>query len=256
MKYISFYIILAVAMILFIQCSSTQDFLYFQPIQRDTIVYSSNNYEPVLEADDLLLITVSSIDMEAAEPFNMPIIANTTTVGSFTGTQTILKYLVKKNGTIDFPVLGEIKIAGLTRQQAKDALEKEISIYVKDPIVNLTITNFKITVLGEVKTPGTYPVSQERITLLEALGMAGDLTITGKRQNVLVIREKEGEKSYTRVDLTDDALFNSPVYYLKQNDVIYVEPNNNRVNNASYTPWIGVVFSAISLVLTVINLLI
>jgi polysaccharide export outer membrane protein len=237
-------------------CTTRKEAVYFQTLQNDTIIPSMLNYEPVLEPDDQLLITVSSIDMEAVAPFNMAITPPATGEINFSQQKTLLQYLVKKNGTIDFPVLGEVKVAGLTRQQAKNLLQDRISFYVKDAIVNLSITNFKITVLGEVNKPGTYRIDQERVTILEAIGMAGDLNITGQRTNVLVIREREAVKTYTRVDLTGYELFNSPVYYLKQNDVIYVEPNQNRLNNASYTPWIGVVFSAISLVLTVINLLI
>lgn len=237
-------------------CTTRKEAIYFQTLQNDTIIPSLLSYEPVIQPDDQLLITVSSIDMEAVAPFNMAITPPSTGEISFSQQKTLLQYLVKKNGTIDFPVLGEVKVAGLTRQEVKNLLQEKISIYVKDAIVNMNITNFKITVLGEVNRPGTYSINQERITILEALGLAGDLNITGQRTNVLVIREMEGEKTYTRVDLTGDELFNSPVYYLKQNDVIYVEPNQNRLNNAAYTPWIGVIFSAISLVLTVINLLI
>jgi polysaccharide export outer membrane protein len=256
MRIYYYLVIIAIVILATSSCTTRKEAVYFQSLQKDTSFQSAMSYEPVLEADDLLLITVSSIDMEAVAPFNMAISPPGKGEITFSAQKTLLKYLVKKNGSIDFPVLGEVKVAGLTRQQAKDHLQQKLALYVKDAIVNLTITNFKITVLGEVKAPGTYRIEQERITILEALGMAGDLAITGQRTNVLVIREKEGEQQYFRVDLTGTELFSSPVYYLKQNDVIYVEPNQNRLNNAAYTPWIGVVFSAISLVLTVINLLI
>jgi polysaccharide export outer membrane protein len=237
-------------------CVSPKEVLYFQTIQNDTIVGREYSYEPVLEADDLLAINVSAADYETVMPFNLPVVSQNLLDGRATGIPVQQNYLVQKNGTIDFPVLGNIKIAGLTRQQAKEYLIEKLKIYVEDPIINLKIMNFKITILGDVQRPGTFSINNERITILEALGMAGDLNITGRRDNILVIREIDGENAYTRIDITTDEIFNNPVYYLKQNDVIYVEPNKNRMNTSAYSPWIGVVLSSVSILATIIGYII
>jgi polysaccharide export outer membrane protein len=164
-------------------------------------------------------------------------------------------YLIDHTGFIEFPLLGNIKLAGLTRTAATSLLKDKISEYVKDPIVNLELKNFRVTVLGEVTRPGVYQVNNERITLLEALGLAGDMTIFGERKNVLVVREKDGKKSYTRIDLTSDEIFKSPVYYLSQNDVVYIEPNKTKVRQ-SKTSSTGVIISIVGVLLSVTTLLI
>ncbi|HAQ39131.1 MAG TPA: sugar transporter, partial [Saprospirales bacterium] len=127
--------------------------------------------------------------------------------------------------------------------------------YVNDPIVNISMANFKVTVLGDVTRPGTFAIYNDKITLLEAIGMAGDLQITGKRDNIMVIREVDGEKRIYRVDLRAGNILNSPVYYLKQNDVVYVEPNKAKVNSSSYSATFGIIISAASLVITIISLI-
>jgi polysaccharide export outer membrane protein len=164
--------------------------------------------------------------------------------------------LVTSEGNIEFPVIGTIHLAGLTRTQAIDLLKEKLALYIVNPTISLRILNFRITVLGEVRTPGTFTIPNERITLLEALGVAGDLLITGERQNILVIRDEDGKRKEYRLDLTQESLFSSPVYYLQQNDVVYVEPNrakrNSSVINASNT---GIVISSLSLVLTTLILI-
>src|SRR5690606_29050746 len=132
----------------------------------------------------------------------------------------------------EFPVLGTVQVAGLTRQELIKHLKEEVSEYVQDPILNIQIINFQVTVLGEVNRPGTFTVPDERLSLSKALGLAGDLTIYGKRDNILIIRETGETKEYKYVDLTDSALLNSPYYYLQQNDVVYVEPNSAQMQGA------------------------
>lgn len=147
----------------------------------------------------------------------------------------------------------------MTRLEATDVLKKKIGAYVNNPIVNIKIVNFKITVLGEVARPGTFKINHERVTILEALGLAGDMTIFGQRQNVLVIRELDGKKTYTRIDLTTDEVFKSSVYYLSQNDVVYVEPNGDRMNQSKSNmsqialPIIAILISAATLALLIIR---
>src|SRR5690606_10602165 len=131
-------------------------------------------------------------------------------------------------------VLGTLTVGGMTRQELVNHLKEKLSTYIKNPIVNIDITNYKVTVLGEVNRPGTFTIPDERITLLEALGMAGDLNIYGKRNNVLVLREENGVRTYSKIDLTKSDFIDSPFYYLKQNDVVYVQPNNAQVGAAAY----------------------
>lgn len=165
-------------------------------------------------------------------------------------------YLVDHSGNIDFPVLGKLKISGMTRTQVLQFLKEKISSYIKNPIITMRLTNFKISVQGEVTSPGVYPITTERVTLIEALSMARDLTILGKRNNILIIREIDGVKTYNRVDITKSDFINSPFYYLSQNDVVYVEPNKNKVNGSAVGPNTGVLISVTSLIITVITLIV
>jgi polysaccharide export outer membrane protein len=141
-------------------------------------------------------------------------------------------------------------MGGLTRTNALQLLQTRIGVYVKNPIINLRITNFKISLQGEVNLPGTYSITSERVTLIEALSMAKDLTIYGKRNNILIIREVSGEKSFNRVDITKSDFINSPFYYLAQNDVVYVEPNKTRVNSSAVGPNTSVIISAVSILVS------
>ena len=159
-------------------------------------------------------------------------------------------YLVDQDGMIDFPVIGKIKIEGLSPDELRLLLRDELSEYLKDPIINIRLRNFTITVLGQVARPGTYPINGEQITILEGLGLAGDLTLRGKRENVLVIRDFNGTKVYNRLDLTSKNLVKSPVYYLTQNDVVYVEPNNTGIRETSVGPSTSITITIISMLVT------
>jgi len=149
-----------------------------------------------------------------------------------------------------------MKVSGLTRTELLKTLEEKIGVYIKDPIINLRVNNFKVSVLGEVNAPGTYSISSERITLIEALTMAKDLTIYGVRNNILIIREIDGIKSFNRVDITKADFINSPFYYLGQNDVVYVEPNKNKINGAAVGPNTSVIISITSILITIITLIV
>lgn len=235
-----------------LSCGSKQDVVYYQNIDRLSAQQNNSSYEIKIQPDDLLMIIVSAEDAEVALPFNLTtnMIANSAKLDLATGQQTIQSYLVDKNGTIQFPVLGILQIGGLTRTEALKLLQEKISVYIKNPIVNLRIMNFKVSLQGEVNLPGTYPIASERITLIEALSMAKDLTIYGKRNNILVIREINGVKSYNRVDITKSDFINSPYYYLAQNDVVYVEPNKTRINSSAVGPNTSVIISAISILVS------
>ena len=214
----------------------------------DTIPF----FTPILRPDDLISIQVSAMDPDVVRPFMLG--GTVVAAGNNSTTTNPPTYLIDANGTIEFPVLGTLKLAGLNRKEAILLIKDRLKNYVSNPIVNMRILNFKVTVLGEVKTPGVFTIVNERVTLPEAIGLAGDLNITGIRKNVLVVREKDGKKVETRVDLTSRDVFKSPVFYLNQNDLVYVEPNKTRinasVNSLAYTT-IGI--STISLMINVIN---
>lgn len=243
-------------------CASREKLAYYQDIQNLSST-EMKNYNPTLKADDLLLIIVSSPVPETASDFNL---GTYTMGGNFnSGTQNLdvaqgqirhQTYLIDNKGFIQFPVIGSLKLGGLTREEAISLLDSSLKKYVKDPIVNLRILNYKVTVQGEVMRPGSFNIATERITLPEAITMAGDMTIYGKRDNVLVIREIEGEKTYNFVDMTKSDFMNSDFYYLSQNDLVVVEPNKTRINASVVGPNISVIISSISLLITVVALLV
>jgi len=236
-------------------CASPRDILYFQDLQVDTSLHNVVNYEIEFEPGDMIYITVSGADLLAVQPFNLPIVSMNPVDGRATGQYMMQSYLIHKDGSIDFPLLGKIQVAGKTKLHLREHLLIRLKEYVNDPIVNISMANFKVTVLGDVTRPGTFAIYNDKITLLEAIGMAGDLQITGKRDNIMVIREVDGEKRIYRVDLRAGNILNSPVYYLKQNDVVYVEPNKAKVNSSSYSATFGIIISAASLVITIISLI-
>lgn len=239
-----------------ISCTSKKKFIYFQGSIANSSSDAYKNYSPVFKTDDLISITVSGMDVEAARPFNLPVTNINNNLGGYTqGTPPPPGYLIDPNGNIDFPVVGKLKLAGLTRDSVVGLIKSKLQPYLNSPIVQIRILNYKVTVLGEVKNPGTFTIPNERITLPEALGLAGDLNINGVRKNVLVIRDQDGKKTEYRVDLTSKELFSSPVYYLNQNDVVYVEPNRSKINSSVINPAnAGIVISAISLLISVLVL--
>tara|TARA_Y100001963_G_scaffold124779_1_gene175849 strand:- start:54 stop:848 length:795 start_codon:yes stop_codon:yes gene_type:complete len=242
-------------------CVSREEMVYFQNLDQlkgdaDHLIY--NNLE--IKPNDQLAITVSADEVKAAMPFNLPYVGNS--LGAQTGevrvngTPSLQTYLVNAEGEIQFPVLGTIKVAGLNRKELSQMLENKISEYIQEPIVMVRISNFQITVLGEVNHPGTFPITDEYLSLPKALGMAGDLTIYGKRKNVLVVREgKDGEKVHAYLDLTDADVINSPFYYLQQNDVVYVEPNGPQLQSANYNRNASVYISIASVLVSLAVLL-
>lgn len=245
-------IILNVILSLFLlySCGSRKEIVYFQT--QEELNTNFSQFIPRIQPNDQLAILISGAEPSAVAPFNqvstMQTSASQANISPYHPT-----YTVNDQGNINMPIIGDVKLAGLTRSEAMETLKEKISKYVVNPGVNVNFVNFRISVLGEVARPGSFVVSNERITLLDALGMAGDLTIKGKRENVVVIRESNGQKQRYTVDLTSESTLNSPVYYLAQNDVIYVEPNSAQVAASKFTPnyslWIsmaGVVISVIS----------
>lgn len=226
-----------------LSCASREDVVYFQ----DTGNFETATNKPTtitkFKVDDVVSINVSSLNPEASAPFNI--------IASGDGLRADqMDYLVDQDGMIDFPVIGKLKIEGLSPDELRSLLREELSEYLKDPIINIRLRNFTVTVLGAVSRPGTYPNAGEQLTILEALGLAGDMTIRGRRDNVLVIREFNGTKIYTRIDLTTKNVVDSPVYYLTQNDVVYVEPNKQGINETSIGASTTLTVSIVSLLIT------
>jgi polysaccharide export outer membrane protein len=230
-----------------------KDIIYFQTDADST---SSQKYTPTLKKDDYLSIVVSSADMESAKPFNSPFMSESGT-GSGQSDGDKSGYLVDENGDVNLPVLGKIHLAGLNRTEAIAFLQDKLKQYIQNPVVNIQISNYKITILGGVSNPGVFKINNERLTIIEAIGMAGDLKITGKRKNILIIREIDGKKVQYRMDLTkSDEVFNSPAYYLVQNDVVYVEPNfKERSTGASWRDAISVFTSLTAITISTVTLI-
>ena len=240
-------------------CSAPKEVLYLQDIASIKEENIDKNYEVIIHKDDLLAILVNSKDPELALPFNMPVV--TYQIGAqTTAQQRLLGYLVDQNGDIDFPILGKIHVEGLTRMQVTELIKQKLMSedLIKDPIVTVQFLNFKVSVMGEVTRPGTFDISGDRITLLEALSMAGDLTIYGRRDRVAVIREKDGKRRILYHDLCSSDIFQSPCYYLQQNDIVYVEPNKaktgqSRINSNNS---VGVWLSAVSVLASITSLMV
>ena len=195
--------------------------LYYQNVTSVNNKEITNSYEIKIQPDDLLMINVTCDDLEISKPFN---ISNGIQSGGG-NQQNMSTYLVDVKGFINFPVLGSLKIGGLTRTELMKLLTDKISQYIKNPLIIVTIKNYKVTVQGEVASPGIISFDPERFTLVDALLKAGDLKIQAKRENILIIRQIDGKITYNRVDITKTDFIDSPFYYLKQNDMIYVEPN-------------------------------
>jgi polysaccharide export outer membrane protein len=237
-------------------CATNRKLTYFSNLNvgSDYKAEIKNDIEPKIQADDLLGITVSSLSSESNALFNGGTVAPPTGAIAGSASPVVAKsgegYLVNKEGEITFPVLGKMKLSGLTKEEAAEKLTNEIKKSVKNPTVNVRFLNFKITVIGEVNKPSTFTVPTEKVTILEALGFAGDMTAFGRRENVLIIREKDGVRSVVRVDFTNKDLLNSQYFYLQQNDVVYVEPVKAKVLQSSassfYLPIISVAASVIS----------
>ena len=243
------------AILMFASCVSKKDIIYFQNDEIDQAKVS-NSYKTIIKPDDLLNITITALDIEAVRPFNLAAVTYATSSNSAIGVAQQQSYLVDTNGEIDFPVLGKLKIGGLTRDETINLLKGKLSPdYIKEPNVNIRIANYKISVMGDVQRPGSYNIPNERITILDALALAGDLNISGQRNNILIIREEGNKKVQYQVDLRSNNLLTSPVYYLQQNDVVYVEPNYARIQSASANSNTSLVISISSVLIAILTIL-
>lgn len=214
-------------------CVSPKSIVYFQG--DSTRYYSQeikDTYIPKIQPSDILSIIVGSLNTEANEVFNTPnqFTTASTNYSNYGGPRVQpLGYLVDRDGNIEIPLLGKLRIAGMRTDEAADTIRLKLQNYLKEPSVIVRNLNFKVSVLGEVKMPGVYVIPDEKITLPEVLSLAGDLTIYGSRNNVMIVREENGKREYARLDLTSRELFNSPYYYLHKNDLIYIEPVKARM---------------------------
>lgn len=239
-------------------CSAPKNITYFQDMP-DTAKYRmvamAAFNTPVIQPDDILQVSIQTLDPNATALLNQQNTANwsvsATSPSGSTGAGVVAGYLVDKEGTVILPLIGKIMVKDKTTDQVRDAVRTKAAEFYKDPVVNVRFANFKITVLGEVTRPASYVMPNEKITLLDAIGAAGDLTIYGRRENILLIRDNNGNKEFIRFNLNDSKIFSSPYFYLRQGDVVYVEPNKSKVVSTDVAQ-----VRRISIMATVLTLLI
>jgi polysaccharide export outer membrane protein len=259
MKIKSFFLLGVITLIL-ASCSSYKQVPYLQ----NAAIVNTSEPQPLYDAKimpkDLLTITVNTTDPEAAAPFNLTVQTpiNVASTNRLTQQPALQQYLVNNEGTIDFPVLGRLQVVGLTKTEAEDMIREKLKPYLREtPIVTVRMANYKISVLGEVARPGTFTVSNEKVNVLEALAMAGDMTIWGMRNNVKLVREDAtGKREIVYLDLNNADIVTSPYYYLQQNDIIYVTPNETKSKNSDIGQSTSLWFSATSILISAITLLV
>lgn len=247
-------------------CKTPEKINYIQDVEPGVTQPIESRQSIIIQPKDMLSIIVSTKDPELAAIFNLSVQANRAGVPIFSSAynQYLSGYVVDNNGDIDFPVLGKIHAAGLSRWALQEKIVRELTErdLLKDMVVTIEFMNFKVSVLGEVKNPGTYSIEGDKVTVLEAIAMAGDLTIYGLRDEVYVIREENGERQNFKLDLRSKDIFNSPAYYLRQNDIIYVQPNEvragqstiNQNNVRSISLWLSITSLLTSISILVVNL--
>lgn len=215
------------AVLLFTSCNSSKKILYLQDVVYEKPETIKNFRDITLQPKDQISIVVSCKEPQLASMFNL-------SVAGSGESASIAGYTLDDNGDIELPVLGNLHVGGMSKKEVSQLVKQRLieEDYIKDPVVTVGFMNLHFSVLGEVASPGNYDITKDRINLLEALSMAGDLTITGKRDMVMVTREENNQRNTYKVDLRSKDLFESPVYYLKQNDIIYVQPNNKRAGEA------------------------
>ena len=244
-------------------CQSYKKVPYFQNVE---VVNEAEQQEKLYDAKimpkDLLTIVVSCTNPELAIPFNLTVASNAgiaVSTSSYVTTQPVLQpYLVDNEGNINFPVLGELKLGGLTKREAEQLIIDKLKPYMKEiPIVTVRMVNYKISVIGEVTRPGTFTISNEKVNLLEALAMAGDMTVYGLRDNVKLIREDaNGKQQIVTLDLNKAETILSPYYWLQQNDIVYVTPNKAKARNSDVGNSTSLWFSATSILVSIVSLLV
>lgn len=260
MKKLILPLMVTVAVMLLSSCGSTKDVAYFQNATQVDLSASQVLFDARIMPKDELSITVSTTDPEAATPFNMTVPTAYTQNTRSTYSQAMLQsYLVDNQGNIEFPIVGTLHLGGMTKSEAEQLIKTKIQPYMnanETPIVTVRMSSYKVSVLGEVNRPGSFTVSKEKVSILEALALAGDLTIYGVRNNVQLIREDaSGQKAIYMLNLNDANIINSPYYYLQQNDIVYVTPNKVKAQNSSVGSMTTLWFSATSILISLTSLL-
>ena len=241
-----------------VSCTSYKEVPYLQNASELDTTKVMQLYDACIQPKDILTITVSSEDAEAAIPFNLTTaVPQTSSTRYLTSQPTLQTYLVDNDGCIDFPTLGKLQIGGMTKTAVEQLIKDKLKPhFATTPIVNVRMVNYKISVLGEVLRPNSYTISNEKVNVFEALSLAGDLTIYGKRDGVKLIREyADGKKQIIPLNLNDANIIYSPYYYLQQNDVLYVEPNKAKAQNSDVGSMTSLFFSATSIMISFVNLL-
>lgn len=260
MKKLTLITLCCAALMILGSCGATKNVAYIQNSDSINLAGSAYLYDARIMPKDQLTITVNATDAEAAVPFNMSVPTAYSATQRSTLSQPVLQtYLVDNDGSIDFPIIGTVKVGGLTKSECERMLEEKIRPYMaanENPIVTVRMSSYSISVLGEVARPGSYQVSREKINILEALAQAGDLTIYGVRDKVKLIREDaSGRKEIHTLNLNDANLISSPYYYLQQNDIVYVEPNKVKAQNSSVGSMTTLWFSATSILISLASLM-
>ena len=240
--------------LMMVGCGSSKEVAYWQNIDSISLAASKGLYDAKIMPKDELTILVQTTDPLTSEPFNLRSTGQTSSKNQITG------YLVDNDGMINFPIVGKIHVAGLTKTECEDLIKSKIQPYLartENPLVSVRTSSYRITVIGEVNKPGVIPVATEKISLIEALAEAGDMTIYGKRDNVLLVREdKSGEKHKVRLNMNDANIINSPYYYLQQNDIVYVEPHKVKARNTFFGSNTSIFYSVIGITTSLASLLI
>lgn len=235
-----------------VSCVSKKKYYYLQGDYN--MGNAAANYEPIIQKDDRISIVVMTYQRELSEPFNLSIGGNGNIGGGNIMNNPNAGYLVDSEGTIDFPTLGKLSVAGYTIEQLRLMLTDKLKAYLVDPIINIRILNFKVTVLGAVGSPGVKSFNTNRVTILDVIAESGDVSPYGRRQEVMVIRDYQGVKSFNTIDLTKADLVNSPFFYMDQNDVVYVRERKAKID-ATALPNLPIIVSSISFLTTMVLLL-
>lgn len=233
-------------------CASKKEFVYFQGIQEQAeAINKINEQKPlVIQHDDILAILVTSVNSDASNPYNIvrPDVPS--------GVSPVSDFLVDAEGNIEYPGLGEISVKGLTIVEVKEKIRSQLNPFLKDAVINVRIQNFRVNVLGEVRRPSSYIVREEKMTIIEALAQAGDITGFGDRKRVLVIREEKGERKVEEINLLDVSVFQSEYFYLRQNDTVYVPPTDGKAISARSAPLSQVVLPVLGFLSSLASLII
>lgn len=239
----------------------TQESIYFKDISDSLLQKTAVEYEPLLQKGDILSIVVITPNETSSRLFNRPNASSSALSGQGSeSANTGLGYLVDEKGNVSIPYLGNIKASGLTRMQLTDTLTRRLRQYIDSATVTVRLMNYRVTVLGEVARPGTFTIPSERVTVLDAIGLAGDLTTYGKRNNIRVIRQTDGGRQTGTIDINKGDIFGSPFFYLRQNDIVYVEMNNRKIPSTDQASLRGLgialgIISALGVIVSTINVL-